>query len=245
MKRIRYLTIRFGTTITLQEIPTFRGAVIEKVGREHDLFHNHDAQAGFLYRYPLIQYKRVGSNPAIICLDEGVDEIHHFFQNRSWDITLYDRPIELSVQDLRLNQFTFQAWEHTFSFTISNWLALNQENYDRFMALAHEQDQVSFLERILRSNILSMAKGLDWYIDREVRVRIRSLGPMHLQRFKDQLLASFDAHFDTNVFLPNLIGLGKGASIGFGVVKQKRREERKIAERDKKDTHTTQHDDEY
>ena len=222
LKRLRYLTVRFDEEISHRELPAFRAAIIEKVGREHDLFHNHDSSSNSVYRYPLVQYKRIGRNPAIICLDAGVDEIHYLFQNRTWSIMVYDRPMELCVKDLRLNQFNLQAWEHTFSFSIRDWLGLNQANYERFMALDYEGDRLAFMERILRGNILSMAKGLDWFIDREVKVRIRQLSPMRLQHFKDQLLSAFDADFDTNVFLPDLIGLGKGVSVGFGVVTRKR-----------------------
>ncbi|GAA4410287.1 hypothetical protein GCM10023187_34680 [Nibrella viscosa] len=233
MRKLRYLHIRFDASIEPHEIPAFRGAVIAKAGREHDLFHNHYESAGSIYRYPLIQYKRIGRSPAIICLDEGTEDIHHFFQNRTWDVELNGRPVELRVKDLRLNQYTLQAWEYSFSFSIRHWLALNQENYLRFMELPYERDRIDFLERILRGNILSMAKGLDWYIDREVRVRIRHLSPPRKQRFKEHLLTAFDATFDTNVFLPDFIGLGKGVSLGFGVV-TRRKEEGRRGEREQR-----------
>ncbi|RIV25642.1 hypothetical protein DYU11_09825 [Fibrisoma montanum] len=245
MKRIRYLTVRFDTDIEQIEIPAFRGAVIEKVGREYDLFHNHADGTGFVYRYPFIQYKRIGRNPAIICVDEGVDAIHHFFQNQTWHIRLGNRPLELRIRDLRLNQYTLQAWEHTFRFQIRDWLALNEANYARFQHTSDEIDRIELLERVLTGNILSMAKGLDWHIDRKVRVRISAVSPPRLQRFKDQLLTSFDVEFATNVFLPDWIGLGKGVSVGFGVVKQKSKGEGRMEKRDERETPTTQHDDEY
>jgi len=218
LKRIRFLTLRFDTDLYEYELPAFRGAVSELAGREHPLFHNHLGADQFLYRYPVIQYKRMGSNPAIVCLEEGVDEIHHVFNNASWDVQIGNRPVTLTVKDLRMNQFTMQAWEHSFPFRIRNWLALNQKNYETYQDLTGLVERVSFLERILTGNILSMAKGLDWRIDREVVVRIEDVSPLRWQRFKDQKLASFDADFSTNVFLPDFIGLGKGVSTGFGVV---------------------------
>ena len=222
LKRIRYLTVRFDTDLYDYELPAFRGAIVELVGSEHTLFHNHLSTGRFLYRYPVIQYKRIGSNPAIICLDEGVDEIHHVFNNASWDVQIGDRPVQLRIKDMRMNQFTMQAWEHRFPFCIRNWLALNQKNYEAYQELTGLVERITFLERILTGNILSMAKGLDWRIDREVIVRINDLSPLRWLRFKGQLLASFDADFSTNVFLPDFIGLGKGVSTGFGVVTRKR-----------------------
>lgn len=222
MKRIRYLHLRFDADLRDDELPAFRGAVIGLAGREHTVFHNHLGTDGFLYRYPVIQYKRVGTNPAIICLEEGVDEIHHLFSNQCWDVRLNERPLTLAIKDMRLHQFTLQAWEHSFRFRIRNWLALNKENYDAYQQETGLAGRVTLLERILTGNILSMAKGLDWRIDREVRVSIGSLSGLRLLRYKDQMLAGFDAEFTTNVFLPDFIGLGKGVSTGFGVVTRAR-----------------------
>lgn len=244
LKRIRYLTIRFDTDLYEYELPAFRGAIAELAGREHPLFHNHLSSDQFLYRYPVIQYKRIGGNPAIVCLEEGVDEIHHLFSNASWDVRIGDRPVQLRIKDMRLNQFTMQAWEHRFPFRIRNWLALNQKNYELYQELSGLVDRVAFLERILTGNILSLAKGLDWRIDREVIVRIDDLSPLRLLRFKDQLLAGFDADFSTNVFLPDFIGLGKGVSTGFGVVTRKRAEGRKGQEQDNQQI-THQDDEKY
>lgn len=161
---------------------------------------------------------------------------------------LGDRPLTLAVKDMRLNQFTLQAWEHTFRFQFRDWMALNEENYARYQNTPDEIERLELLERILTGNILSMAKGLDWRIEREVRVRILHCSPVRWLRFKGQLLAGFDLDFATNVFLPDWIGLGKGVSIGFGVVMRKREE----SWTNGKSTHTEnqsetppQHDDKY
>lgn len=243
MKRIRYLTIRFDTDLYDYELPAFRGAVVALVGAQHTLFHNHLGTDQFLYRYPVIQYKRIGNNPAIICLDDGVDEIHHVFSNASWEVVIGDRPVELRIKDMRLNQFTMQAWAHEFPFHIRNWLALNQKNYDAYQELTGLVERITFLEHILTGNILSMAKGLDWRIDREVVVRINDLSPLRWVKFKDQKLAAFDADFSTNVFLPDFMGLGKGVSLGFGVVTRQRDEKRRAKPETTGDESTTTHDD--
>ena len=80
MKKIRLLSITFDTEIKPYEIPAFRGAIIEKAGRESILFHNHLNEGAYLYKYPLIQYKMIGSKPCIMCIEHGVDEIHKFFE---------------------------------------------------------------------------------------------------------------------------------------------------------------------
>lgn len=59
MKKIRTLTIIFEGEIKSYEIPAFRGAVIDKVGQENIIFHNHLNDNEFIYKYPLIQYKQI------------------------------------------------------------------------------------------------------------------------------------------------------------------------------------------
>ena len=41
-------------------------------------------------------------------------------------------------------------------------------------------------------------------------------------KYKNTHLLAFNLDFSTNVFLPNYIGLGKGASHGYGMVRMKK-----------------------
>jgi len=70
MKQLRVLTVTFAAPIGKREIGAFRGALIDKVGKEHDWFHNHNndanAQNSFHYRYPMIQYKRKYDKPMLV-----------------------------------------------------------------------------------------------------------------------------------------------------------------------------------
>jgi hypothetical protein len=56
--KVKLFVVAFDFKIEKKEIPTFRAAIIEKVGRENILFHNHLGQ-DFRYGYPLIQYNEV------------------------------------------------------------------------------------------------------------------------------------------------------------------------------------------
>jgi len=221
MKKVKYLSIQFKNELSMAELPWFRGAVIAAAGRENGLFHNHDEQAGgFRYAYPLIQYKRLHNRAALICLEEGANEIHAFFQGRPRQLMIGQRPITPEVEHLHLNEITLQAWDTTFAYRLHNWLALKPEHYRDFQAMTDEADRDRFLCTILRGNILSMAKGLGWYVDREIKVNLLHRSPMRLASFKETRLSSFDVRFETNVWLPRYMGLGKGAALGFGVVEQ-------------------------
>ena len=220
MPKIRFLKIQFDAEIEAYEIPAFRGAVIAKAGSEHIIFHNHLNDREFLYGYPVIQYKRIGKNPGIICIDYGIDEIHHLFNNTNMDIVVGQRPVSLVVKNLQMQQYNLQVWEKHFEYRLYNWLALNQENYEKYQDLNDELSQIVFLENILKANIISFAKGVKWDVDKQISLRIDELIKSKIVPYKQQKLLAFDIRFRTNVFLPDFVGLGKGVSLGFGTVSQ-------------------------
>jgi len=199
-------------------ISAFRGAIIEKVGRENLLFNHHIDNNTLLYRYPLIQYKSIRRKPAILCLGDGVDEIHKLFNKSSWEIDLRGKKTNLVIDNLNLNNFRLNIWDKSFDYRLYNWFALNEKNYQRYNSLTSEMDRMEMLERILIGNILAFAKGMDWHVEQEIRVRIREIRNTKQLKYKNTHLMAFDVNFSSNVFLPNFIGLGKGASHGYGVV---------------------------
>lgn len=221
MKTIRTLLVSFDNNVPHHNISAFRGAIIEKVGRENLLFNHHIDNNTLLYRYPLIQYKSIRRKPAILCLGDGVDEIHKLFNKSSWEIDLRGKKTDLVIDNLNLNNFRLNIWDKSFDYRLYNWFALNEKNYQRYNSLTSEMDRLEMLERILIGNILAFAKGMDWHVEQEIRVRIREIRNTKQLKYKNTHLMAFDVNFSSNVFLPNFIGLGKGASHGYGVVRSK------------------------
>lgn len=220
MKKLKTLFVQFDDSLAAWQIPAFRGAVIEKVGREHSLFHQHDANNGLIYQYPVIQYKSIQQKPSLFCLGEGVDEIHKFFGLRNWDVMIQGEKHVLKIHKLDLNNITINVWEKKFQYAIQNWLALNADNYKRYQLLNSLTERVEMLERLLTGNILSFAKGIDWKIERPVVVQIQEMRGEKVIRYKGVPLMAFDVYFNCNVFLPDYLGLGKSASHGFGIIRQ-------------------------
>lgn len=216
-KKIRVLSVLFDTELRAFEIPSFRGAMVEKVGKEEVLFHNH-LPGGFLYRYPLIQYKTIGGKPAIICIEEGVDHIHKYFEKKDWSIRIGDRILDMKIASLSLNSYSVNIQEVTLRYSLTNWLALNQENSKKYKQIESLTQRVAFLENLLKANILSFAKGIEWHVENTIEVTINTINAPKVITFKSQKLLSFNAKFSSNVHLPNYIGLGKGSSVGFGIL---------------------------
>lgn len=221
MKKIRILLVQFENEIQPWEVPAFRGAVIATAGKQHILFHNHKDDK-YLYSYPLIQYKQINRKPMLMSIDQGIEEIHHFFEKMQLGILLGDRPYELKIDQLNMNQFTMQVWDKLWDYRIRNWIALNQNNYPAYMKLEALTDKISFLENLLKANILSFAKGIGWEIENPIEAKIKALSEPRLISLKGLKVMSFNCDFSTNVFLPTYLGLGKSVALGFGVIEQKK-----------------------
>lgn len=226
MKQLKLLTVSFNTRLTPREVSSFRGAMAAKVGLQHDLFHNHNNSEGkgkFYYRYPLIQYKSYQNHPLLLCIGEGVEEAHKFFAKSNWDIKINGKIRRLEIKDLNLKRLTLNVNGNFYAYRLVNWLALNQENYKKYKSFTFLADKISFLEKLLESNIITFAKGIDWKINDPVKVHIQNIEAIDTVRAKGIPMLSFTIDFQTNAILPNYIGLGKSVSRGFGMVTNQRK----------------------
>lgn len=217
INRIPILTIHSNNEISQNEIPFFRGAIISKVPAEITLFHNH-LDAGFRYRYPLIQYKRIGGKAAIVCLGEGTDAIGQFFANADFDLQIGNRQEHFEIVDIDAQRVIIQPWQSEFRYTLRKWLPLNQDNYAHYQTIEGIAAKAMFLQKILVGNILSMCTGLGIHLEEKISCEVTSLSDMRIYKYKGVRMAGFDLEFKTNISLPDYIGLGKGVSLGYGMV---------------------------
>ena len=230
MFKLRTLAVTFDHALNPWELPRFRGAIAGKVGLEHDWFHNHNNETGGLHhRYPLIQYKvcphNGGFRPMLLCLDQGIEEAHHLFSQPDWNIEL-KKPegavcqTALRIARLHVDQTTLNVWEHPLAYRLHNWQALNTDHYRTYRNLDGIAERFSFLQDILASHILSFARGVGWTLPRRFDVKITRLLDEKFVEYKGVKVLGFSLEFKTDVSLPEWIGLGKGAGVGFGVLRR-------------------------
>ena len=225
MKELRLLSVTFQDTLQPWELPAFRGAIAQKVGWEHDWFHNHNnSEEGekTIYRYPLIQYKLHQKHPMMLCIDQGVDEAHLLFTKPDWSLKVNNEKLEMKIQSLNLNNFKMRLFEKPQQYRLHNWLALNSENYKAYHDMTRIGDKITLLERILTNNILRFAEGIGWEIPEKIELGITDLIKVNRVSYKNLKVEAHNLDFQSNVFLPDFIGLGRGSSMGFGVIKHYR-----------------------
>ena len=225
MKYVRTLTVVTDAAIYQNEIPLFRGAVIHSLGEYPNLyFHNHLDDDKFRYAYPLIQYKRLGGKAAIVCVEDGVDIIGQFLTEVDGTMNIGERQVTCNTGQIQPARILVQTWEEMFSYHISRWLPLNSKNYQLYQNIEGVVERVSFLENILKANLLSMLKGLGIHLEKELILKITEIGDSYLLYNKGVKMMAFNADFKCNLSIPNNIGIGKNASIGCGIVHQVRKD---------------------
>jgi hypothetical protein len=226
MRQIRILEVAFDTEIQPYQLPQFRGAIAQKAGLEHHWFHNHDNDNGGTFnRYPLIQYKldthKGQMRPMLLCLEEGIEEAHHFFSQPDWSVNLHGTQHTLRVARLNVNRYTLNVWQRQFNYRIHKWQPFNGENYDKYKILRGVAEKFQFLETLLHTQIHSFAKGVGWDIEQPIDLKITNSIKEEWVQFKPhQKVLAFTLDFQTNVSLPDFIGVGKGVSRGFGVLRR-------------------------
>lgn len=194
----------------------FRGYIAKLFGN-NELVHNRNLHSGKChYQYPVLQYKIVYGMPIILAIGEQALQVFQAIFSQV-------RDIQLGKQKLSVNSSAFQINEEVVGATpdfrhyqfLTPWIALNSKNYVKYrQANATEQKQI--LSRCLIGNMLSFAKFFDYRIATHLKVN------HHLQSepvvLKGETMLGFRGVFSINFQLPDLIGVGKSCSRGYGCV---------------------------
>ena len=84
--------------------------------------------------------------------------------------------------------------------------------------------KIQLLERILIGNIMSLLKGINVHVDYQISLNITDITNQHVVYYKKVKLMTFDVEFKANIILPQWVGVGKNASVGYGVLTNKSKE---------------------
>lgn len=219
MNTIKRLVITFENSISQSEVPLFRGAVNAALADNHSiLFHNHNGTS-LRYSYPLIQYKRIGTKAAIVCVNEGTTAMQQFFDAEPQTVRIGTHSVALAVESVVADKPIFDFADDFCEYTIHHWLPLNSENYKLYQSTDILAERVALLERILTGNILSALKGLGIIVDKQIVCRILDISSQDIHTYKGVRLLAFTVRFKTNFHIPEYLGIGKDASVGYGVIK--------------------------
>lgn len=228
LPRIKYILLTLSAPIKTNQIEGFRGAIIQQVGGD-SFYHNHIGD-GYAYRYPRVQYKRIGGRAALLVIGEAVDTVFKLIDGGGKTLRLGKEEIPYEITRVKPGNALIQVWNESFPYHLHRWLPLNKDNYEEYRRSVALVDRIALLERILIGNILSMSKGLGLTITNQIKCSITNLSNPHKLHYKGVDLVEFNAEFECNVSIPDYFGLGKGVSLGHGVCVRKKQNHKIVHE---------------
>ena len=217
MPTVQTLILQFANELSSSDIPKFRGAVIASLKEKDILYHNH-LEDKFRYAYPLIQYKRIHQKAAIVCIGKGVKVIHEFFASDNFLFRIGEKSIEMKMDYAKAYDNDIGISHTTQHYRIRNWLPLNSNNYLKYQNAESFVEKIQIMERVLTGNLLSFLKGVGIHLEEQLELNITNITDQRPATYKKVKLMAFDIEFKTNLSLPQYIGIGKNASVGYGIL---------------------------
>jgi len=187
---------------------------------EYALLHQHIDVDKLLYKYPRIQYKILEGEAIVLGIEEGAEVLKEIYDKYD-EIKLGESTYTIVERGITLKEEEFGIAPELLSYEfITPWIALSQQNYQRYVESKREERR-ELLRRTLIGNILSASKGLEYVVLDEIKIGIGRLRRRKCE-LKGTSFIGFLGEFMANFAIPDYMGLGKSVSRGFGTVKRVR-----------------------
>ncbi len=216
---LRTLSLRFPSVpLWPRQIPKWRGAVIESAGPDKTVFHNHDTDTNeCLYRPALIQYRCANGQAIVWGMNEGADALLEWQSQAAPTIIMNGRTYPLEGVELLPEKATLAIDRSWHYYNISDYLALNDQNYKKWSAESRLMGRIAILENALTAHLLAFCKAAGWWLPQRLELEIVALQDCKKTRCHQTELLAFALSYRCNLELPDGISLGKAGSHGFGI----------------------------
>lgn len=214
MKKINYFSLKLSDIETYIQPHKIRGYIGNKFN-EYILLHHHYDKNKFLYRYPLVQYKKIDRAYYIIGLEEGAEILKNIW-SEIHEINIEGKIIPVNEKELLFKNLEIGETEKPISYKFKTpYLPLNQNNYEEYKLMPYIERKEK-LQKIIINNIISFCKAINYTVLERLNVSIDLTAGKSV--LKGTLMLSFRGTFKVNFLLPDFIGLGKSVSRGFGTI---------------------------
>lgn len=202
-------------TLSPRHAHKLRGYFGNLFKEQSPLLHNHYADGSSRYAYPLVQYKVIDNKPVLVGFEDGGELLVSLFL-KIREINIEGETFEVLAKNISQSQQELSVNKQLYNYTFKTlWMGLNQDNHRKYLPL-NETEKTAFLNHQLQNNILSFYKGLSF----RTAERIMAIAQIREKetRFKDQAMLAFTGTFTSNAFIPDMAGIGKSVSRGFGTI---------------------------
>ncbi len=188
-----------------------------KIFWDNPIVHHHIGSNTLIYGYPVVQYKIINGECFLIGFLDGIDVLKKTFLELK-GINLDGRWQEVIGKALESCVAKFGIAGEPIPYTfLTPWLALNEENYQRYQRFGSWKKRRELLVKVLVGNILAVAKGIGYTVPAPIAVEIRRLRPTRA-KLKGVPMLGFLGEFTVNFAIPDYWGLGKSVARGFGTI---------------------------
>ena len=176
-----------------------------------------DSNAEFVHRYPPLQCKLIKNNLMVIGISQGADFLLEIVENQQI-ISPGENAcsVEERTPGVRLEPFGIGGNTQEYEF-LTPLLALNQQNAKRFYELTGKPKRDAFMQKILLGTLSVLVKSLDYKppapITCKQKLRFRK------DWIDNKSVMVFTGRFQTNLSIPDYIGIGQSVSLGFGAIR--------------------------
>jgi len=212
--RINYTVLKFDNiNLNTRQGVKLRGFFANKY-KDEELMHNHKGDK-LVFKYPKVQYKVIDNVPIVCGIENGASVLAKAgFEIDSLNIEGKNIKVVQKHIMKKLIEFGVTGDYIRYKF-VTPWIALNQKNIIEYKR-SNEIEREELLKKILVGNILSMAKGLDYIVDKKISVWLH-IDSVNVN-FKNIEMLGFIGEFKVNFDIPDYFGVGKSVSRGFGTV---------------------------
>jgi Cas6b C-terminal domain/Cas6b N-terminal domain len=170
-----------------------------------------------IHRYQALQCKYVRNELIAVGISQGAGLLRQFAENRDM-ILAGENACTITGRDpaIRNEEFGIAGSLQLYEF-LTPWLALNQQNAKKFYELKGKPERDAFMQKLLLGHLNALAKSLDYKppvpVSCEPKVRFRR------DRIDHENIIVFLGKFQTNLRIPDFLGIGQSVSRGFGTIR--------------------------
>jgi len=170
-----------------------------------------------IYRHPHVQFKVMDGAGVITAIGEEAEILIEVFATIP-EIICGGKRLRIVEKKIEVQDVSFGPAEKEFEYVfVSPWLALNQKNEKVFFE-SDGNNKRSLLNRVLVGNILSMAKGLGFFLIPNISATVYGRWSESPSFFKGVQMKGIRCRFRAFFEIPHLWGIGKSSSSGWGTI---------------------------
>ncbi|NBC09931.1 MAG: hypothetical protein GVY26_22310 [Bacteroidetes bacterium] len=237
MSALNILRLRFDTPIQPYELPAFRDVITDFLGftgvyivqcdwrTAWELVHfDREVSLPVELAYPSLQWRLYrqgnGFTPGLVCLSDRLHEVEESLaRNGGSKVILNGRAYPIWCRAPEHETLHIGTSKRLHAYELQQYLPMEGQNLADFNQIQDHQERRRIVDRMLLNHLLVFAKAVSAEMKYDLRVDNLFIRPREAVTVGDQSFNAFHLHFQSNLNMPNGVGLGCKAGLGYGVVK--------------------------